>query len=97
MFLNPVIRFDGKTKPQNVFIATINSGDTILYRSFLIMCWIFLVIYFNRRSAAQLLSLLKKIPSVNKGPSLVRSRITKALNNSNIKVPNTSKRLQNYL
>ena len=66
MYLNPVIRFDGKIKPQNIFTATINPVETILYRSFLIVCWIFLFIYFNHRSAAQLLSLLKKIPSLNR-------------------------------
>jgi hypothetical protein len=71
MFLNPVIRFDGNTKPQNIFTATIYPAGTILYRSFLIVCWMFLYIYFNRRSAAQLLSLLKKIPSLNrKAPKL---------------------------
>lgn len=66
MFLNPVIRFDGKTKPQNIFMASINSANTIFYRSFLIICWLFLSIYFYRRSAAQLLSLLKKIPLLNR-------------------------------
>jgi hypothetical protein len=54
MYLNPLIRYDGKDKPENVLTAKVNFNETILYRGFLITCWLSLFNLMNRRTAKQI-------------------------------------------
>lgn len=60
MYLNPIVRFDGKANPQNILTTIVDSAATIFYRSFLLMCWLIVFIYFNQRTAAQILKLFKR-------------------------------------
>lgn len=47
MYLNPVLRYDGIAKPENNLSATVNFYETILYRSFLLIFWFVLALFFN--------------------------------------------------
>lgn len=72
MYLNPVIRYDGKTKPQNILTASINPLDTDLYRYSLLLCWLILFRYFNRTSVEHVWELLrKKLPQKRKSPAFL--------------------------
>ena len=69
MYLNPVIRYDGKSKPQNILTATINPFDTILYRSFLLLCWMIVVLLINRKDMLLILRWLNRLAENRKKPA----------------------------
>lgn len=66
MYLNPVMRYDGRSKPQNVLTATINPVNTILYRGLLVICWLALFLLLYRNSVKQVLKLLRSKQVVNR-------------------------------
>ncbi len=65
MYLNPVMRYDGRSKPQNVLTATINPVNTILYRGLLVICWLALFLLLYRNSVKQVLKLLRNKQVLN--------------------------------
>jgi hypothetical protein len=70
IYTNPVIRYDGKLKPQNFLTATTNYTETILYRSFLLISWLifFLLLYPNlAKHIAELFknNLSRKLPKLS--------------------------------
>ncbi len=65
MYLNPVIRYNGKSKPQNILTATVNAFDTVLYRSILLLCWMILAAPLNPGIIKHVLKWLKNKLSLN--------------------------------
>jgi hypothetical protein len=59
MYLNPLIRYDGKEKPKNILTASVNFNQTILYRGFLITCWLSLFNLMNPNTSKQIALSLK--------------------------------------
>jgi len=47
MYLNPVLRYDGITTPQNSLTASVNVYETIFYRSSLLFVWLGVSLRFN--------------------------------------------------
>ncbi len=69
MYLNPVIRYNGISIPQNITTATININDTFLYRSMLIAGWlIILVLFYFSKPAKALKPVFKHIGIRKKVP-----------------------------
>jgi hypothetical protein len=54
MYLNPLIRYNGKQKPKNILTASVDFNDTILYRGFLITCWLSLFTLLNPNTVRQI-------------------------------------------
>ena len=72
MYLNPVIRYDGKSKPQNISTANINLFKTFLYRGSLLMCWVILFRYLYNASIERIVELIRrKLQQKQKSPSFL--------------------------
>ncbi len=72
MYLNPVIRYNGKLKPQNISTANINLFKTFLYRGSLLLCWVILVRYLYNASIERIVELIRrKLQQKQKSPSFL--------------------------
>jgi hypothetical protein len=54
MYLNPLIRYNGKERPENIITASVNTDETVLYRGFLITCWLCLFSLMNPNTSKQI-------------------------------------------
>jgi hypothetical protein len=54
MYLNPLIRYNGKERPENIVTASVNFDETMLYRGFLIICWLCLFSLMNPNTSKQI-------------------------------------------
>ena len=71
IYLNPVMRYNGKSAPKNISTATVNLVWTTLYKIMLLSIWFILVFCLYRSSLIQLLKLIKeKLPKPQESPSL---------------------------
>ncbi|MEP6683093.1 MAG: hypothetical protein ABJA35_07530 [Parafilimonas sp.] len=59
MYFNPFVRCNTSKQPQNFLTATINTADTILYRTCLISCWLTLLTFLNLAEVKYTIGLLK--------------------------------------
>ncbi len=56
MFLNPMIRYDGKGIPRNEMMATVNGGRTLVNRVLVGLAWLFIVIIAFKNSRRRIFS-----------------------------------------
>ncbi|MBV9963086.1 MAG: hypothetical protein JO072_12635 [Parafilimonas sp.] len=59
MYLNPVLRYNGITRPQNNSTAAINFYETIFYRSGLLVLWLVLSLSFNIINVSSIIKLIR--------------------------------------